>query len=518
MAKLFTYIAENESFSEAKIFELDQSDQATGLLDMIGPPQKVPPDPPSLSLRTGEDPETPSVDQILHSYIGVGNVLRFIKGDIVTQPANLGLTSDVCYYTELNDSYEPAGGPGTSNVILKYGNNTVATNPHGIAQRVEVVTDDGPPATVTLVVGETLYISDYDSTKIWLLGYEDLATPETDNQDNPFVTVSGIDVQSVLPEVNPAEYQYHGNGIMAIQDKSNGTWYLFALFIVSSNAPTQQADPEPPAPYLESQLVRIKLPYASVADLAVVSVGRNAVDMDEVDGNILITAIGGPQKEDDTNEIFSMITKVENLFTTLDTTPLLIGDVAPYGDFRCLAVGDDGYVNILTGYFGAGYTGFNWAVYRVHKDVLLEQHDLSLSDAVDDEILKDIGHDTCTPGFFWGIMAGGGRLILIRGSEMVITDETEPYLNESEPGMNVIFGRGPVSEGGIGGANMNSLNFTWATEWLLSQQQQLTGEGLLRHRRHHQRHHHIRHLAMQAMQAALAARVADGASEESGGN
>jgi hypothetical protein len=516
MAKLFTYITENESFSEAKIFELDQSDQAIGLLDMIGPPEPIPPEP--TPLRAGEDPKPPSVDQILHSYIGVGNVLRFIHGDIVTQPTKLGLNSDVCYYKELDASCAPVNEEALNVILVEEPNGPpVATNPHGFAQTVG---------------GDLLYISDYDSTKIWLLDYEALANPDTTTDPgNPFVIINGIDIpvgngpKDILPELDP-DYQYHGNGITVIQDtEDDGAWYLFALFIASNNVPTQADPREPPEPYLESQLVRIKLDSQGNAvriDKAI-AVGRNAVDMDVTDdenGNpvLLITAIGGPQKEDDTNEIYSMITKVENLFTTLDTTPLLIGDVAPYrGDFRCLTVGNDGRVRILIGYFGPSYTGFNWAVYEGDKDALLGLENETISGAVKKNILTEIGGDTCAPGFFWGIMSGGGRLILIKGSEMVITDETDPYLNASVPGKNVIFGRG-TGTGNIGDVNMNSLNFTWATMQQILQQQ-LAGEGLLHHRdHHHRRHHHIRHLAIQAMQAALAAGAGGGASEESGGN
>jgi hypothetical protein len=72
---------------------------------------------------------------------------------------------------------------------------------------------------------------------------------------------------------------YHDNGIMAIQDKSNGDWYLLA---VSGNAPTPDV---PPEPYLNSQLVRIKLNSdgTGVEEMVVTPVGRNAVDMDVVD-------------------------------------------------------------------------------------------------------------------------------------------------------------------------------------------------------------------------------------------
>jgi hypothetical protein len=182
-------------------------------------------------------------------------------------------------------------------------------------------------------------------------------------------------------------------------------------------------------------------------------------------------------------------------------------------------VGDDGKVNILVGYFNDdGYNGFDWKVYRIDKDELLDLDNATISQAVEDKILEPIGGDTGTGGYFWGIVAGADLLILIKGSDMVITTEAAPDFkdytgdpNPPDPITNVIFHRGRVA-GDIGDANMNSLNFTWATMEQILQQRLAGGQPL------HHRHHHIRHLAMQAMQAALAAGAAGGMSEETGGN
>jgi hypothetical protein len=529
--KFFTYIVENQDYDLAHLFKLDQEDPPADPLEGIGTPVDTGYSP--LTPPAGRDSETPRSDLILDSYIGRdGNnqaVLRFILGKIVTQPAELGQTSDVCYYTELSDIWRDAGEAW--DVILKdNGNNTVATNPHGFAQLVGSAIDK-------------LYISDYDATKIWLLGCEDIKNATQATPTDPFtltlptpIDIPVGDVLPELPEPGPEEdYQYHGNGIMALQD-SEGDWYLFALFIASNNVPTPEDKPDP---YLESQLVRIKLNSDGTAAVAggivVAPVGRNAVDMDVTDdgGNpvILITAIGGPQKGDDgaagTNGTYSKITKVYDLFSATFTelgniTDLLIGDAGPYGDFRGLAVGSDGNVNILAGHFNSiSYTGFDWAVYRIGKGALLDLNELPLSEAVEEETLEKIGGDTGTGGYFWGIVAGGGLLILTKGSEMVITREADPDFTEYAPGnepdpiRNVIFHRGTAA-GDIGDANINSLDFTWATEQLLQQLASDRRLGGHHHHRHH-RHHHIRHLAQQAMRAALAAGIAGGVSEETGG-
>jgi hypothetical protein len=419
--------------------------------------------------------------------------LRFIVGKIVTQPAQLGKTSDTCLYAELDASYDQLGD--RADIPLAYNNppTPAATDPHGFAQ-----------------IDQTLYIADYDSTKIWLLGAEALvgAPPEP----APLVLTNAIDVVGVLPELS-SDFQYHGNGIVALQDE-NDDWYLFALFIASNNDPTPQ---KPPTPYAPSQLVRIKLNSAKTgaAKLDIVSLGLNAVDMDVVGNNILISCIGGMQQGGSNNGAASNITKVYNLFSTDlveedNTTVLMIGD--ELGDFRSIAL-DGNKVYIVIGYFNdKNYTGVDWKLYWILANDLLTLLANTPISTIGSGVLHPIQADTGTGGWFWALMAGAGRLLFVKGSEMVIFDESTLIDPPPPPPSSVIFTRG-TDPGQIGGMNINSLDYTEGTESPPAYEQ-LSGEGKpegseqqRRHHHHHQCHHH-HHLAQIAAQAAQAAQAA----------
>ena len=214
-------------------------------------------------------------------------------------------------------------------------------------------------------------------------------------------------------------------------------------------------------------------------------------------------------------------------FTGGNKTDLITGDfdgVIPASyDFRSLAVSDDGQVAfILTGYFNSDrYTGFDWKLYRANISVLLAlQSSITISQAIQQGIFTEIAGDTGDPGYYWGLITGAGLLILIKGSELVLTYEDNPdfteYTNpQPVPRSNVIFRRGDnPTDGEIGDLNINSIDFTWATLQMLLQEQQLAGEGDQKERPPHHHHHHIHHLA----QAAQAAQPAGGTGlEESGG-
>jgi hypothetical protein len=424
-------------------------------------------------------------------------------GKISTEPDELGQTSTSCVYTELSASYARVGS--RSDIPLQYGTAPAATDPHGFAQ-----------------IGEMLYIVDYDSTKIWLLNNEALG--QATGLDP--LTVGVIDAGSVLPTLPTptatAVYQYHGNGIVAI--KNGSTWYLFVLFIASNNVPTPQ---NPPNPYLDSRLVRIKLPGTNPGEIVQIPITDcfNAVDMDVVDdanGNpvLLISAIGGPQNGGSTNEIYSKITKVYNIFSSPfteagNTAVLITGDLdgvsPPTYDFRSLAVSDDETkAFILTGYFNDGnYTGFDWKLYWISITDLLNpsKPDLTISEAVTSGELHLIGGATGAAGWYWGVMAGEGRLLFIRGSDLVIMDESNPDFGNTKtfyPG---------TGTGQIGGLNINSLDFTEATLQQITYEQldeQLTHEGASqdhphRRRHHHHHHHHLAQIAAKAAQAAARA-------------
>jgi hypothetical protein len=476
--KLYTYTVEDASYQNAKLFHVDRDDTAAGVLGGIQSPANTP-----YTLYASST--TPiSQDPIVHSYRGVEGTakpLRFIVGKIITQPAQLGKTSDTCRYTELDASYALVGDTADISLIDE-DDNPAATDPHGFAQ-----------------IDQTLYIADYDSTKIWLLGAEALV-----NALDP-LSVDYIDVADYLDDLPSSDFQYHGNGIVALQDE-NDDWYLFALFIASNNDPTPQ---NPPTPYAPSQLVRIKLNSAKTGaeEVEAIPLGLNAVDMDVVGNNILISHIGGMQKGGSNNGADSNITKVSALFSSMVATVLITGDAL--GDFRSIALDGD-KVYILIGYFNSQtWTGFDWKLYWILANDLLTRSGTSISQEVAAGRLHEIESDTGTGGYFWAVMAGEGRLLFVKGSEMVIFDESTLTDPPPDPDPPVIFTRGTDPDQ-IGGMNINSIDYTEGTE-LQPAYEQLAGEGKpegseqrRRHHHHHHCHHH-HHLAQIAAQAAQAA-------------
>jgi hypothetical protein len=480
--KLFTYSVADENFQNTALYHIDRDViPNSGILDGILPPEKI------CDLYPG--PTTPvSQDAVVDSYIGIdgkAKVLRFLVGKISTLPDELGQPSQTCVYTELDANYAAKSKPDITLVEEKDGP-PVATDPHGFTQ-----------------VDETIYISDHDSTTIWLLGNEALPTASGDPPKLPIGTPIDIPVGTVLPSLSEG-YNYHGNGIVAL--KNGRDWYLFALFINHNGDVVPEHD--------LSQLVRIKLPGTTPADMASIPLGPNTVDLDVVyDGvnpALLISAIGGGQHEDAINGTDSKISKVINLFDQSFTVAncvvdLLTGD--DIGDFRCLAMYEESNGNkkicILTGYFGPNYTGFNWALYWINQsDLLSMQQGTPISKAIEDGFLHKIWGDTCDPGYYWSVMAGGGRLIFIKGSAMVIMDANSP--DPMPNGNNVTFGRGAAT-GDIGNINANSIDFTEATEALIAQLLDRVGV----HRHHHHRHNYLHHLAQAARQAAALAAQTD---------
>jgi hypothetical protein len=491
--KMYTHTVGSQIYQEMKLFHDDRDDTATSALGGIQDPANT-----GYTLYTPPTSET-SQDPIVHSYRGgpPGNPLRFIVGKIVTLPTELGKTSESCVYTELNASYARVGSQ--ADIPLQYKGTSIpaGTDPHGFAQ-----------------INKKLYIADYDSIKIPILGAEALAGATGANPlDVPYIDIG---TWNKLPPLPSSDYQYHGNGIVAL--KSGNDWYLFVLIIASNNDPTPQ---NPPNPYAPSQLVRIKLASDLTTATEVVAIslgltGLNAVDMDVhyVNGNpvLLISCIGGKQQGGSNNGTASTITMVSALFSSMVTTVLITGD--ELGDFRSIAI-DNGKVYILVGYFNSqAYTGFKWQLYWIDAGDLVGLSETSLSQELEKAtpLLHEIAVGDNDGGYFWALMARGGRLLFVKGSAMVFIDESNLSNTKTFP-------RGTGS-GTIGDANINSIDDTEGT-LQQSAYDQLAAEGKevpeheRRHHHHHCHHHH--HLAQIAVQAAQAAQAAAAQAEQSAG-
>jgi hypothetical protein len=518
MKKMYTYVVEGAAYDTAELYHVDRDDTATGILGIQDPAdtgyELTPPTPPT--------PPTSAVsqDQIVHSYRGVNgrDLTRFLVGKIVTQHDELGQTSDTCVYTELDGSYAPLS---RADIPLVYNGTSIlaGTDPHGFAQIIDQI--EG-------VSYNKLYIADYDSIKIPLFDAEALRyLPST----SASLGVDSIDIgawANVLPTLpiptEDAEYQYRGNGIVAL--KNGNDWYLFVLLIVPNRyIMTNDDDDDPPPPYLFSRLVRIKLAsdLITATEVKALPLGFNAVDMDVlyVNGNpvLLISHIGGMQKGGSNNGTDSKIIKVYDLFSPTfteggNTTVLITGD--ELGDIRSIAIDSNGKVYILVGYFNdENYTGFKWQLYWIDAGDLAGLSETSLSQELekDPPLLHEFKTGNNDGGYFWALMARGGRLLFVKGSAMVFIDESN--LNNTKT-----FPQG-TDPGEIGDVNMNSIDDTEGTQQQ-SVYDQLAAEGkeIPAHKRRHHNHHHCHHhhhLAQLAAQAAQAAQAAAAQAEQSTG-
>jgi hypothetical protein len=393
------------------------------------------------------DPDA-ETDPVIYSYLTNG-ALRLLLGDVRTDP--LGSNS-TCFY----GAVAPLSSWGTlsSGVVLKDDQGVVlATNPYGIAQ-----------------IDETIYIVDFDSTKIAILPSNALnTTPAT---DPPYIEVDVIDVSSVI---SPAKNStLHGVAIIALEN--GGDDYLFALYVDSESIGEN---------YHPSRLVRIKLCDNDEHVIDAISVGMNAVSIIPVTSGgtnpvteLLIPVIGGKQQAGVTNGNASNITAVQAFATwdDPDDAPgriLLQGDIPDpllpsTWDIRAIGAAanaaNDDEIYILTGCFDSLYAKFYWILYKTTVNTLLGAGGESLSDALASNYIRlvDSGYNE---GFYWDILVESGgavnRLWFLKGSPIFVTPSPLP---SPAPGLyfdkNLVYPGGSMTGEPI---NVNSVDLTAET-------------------------------------------------------
>jgi hypothetical protein len=297
-------------------------------------------------------------------------------------------------------------------IVLKDGDgNDAATNPYGVAQ-----------------VGNTLYIVDYDSQKIYLLGVNELNGLAPGDHT---LAAAPFDLGSSETAGLPANAK--GQAIIALKDGS--TTYLYALYTVATLNPF----PELPT-YSDSILVRIKIgPYGTLTYVDQVALALNAQELIPVTYSgavtLLIPSIGGPQKYDGTtNGKASMIQGVAPFAATLSASPLITGDPAATPptawDIRAVAAGAldnyDSQVYILTGTMGADYNQ-NWTLYESPLGRFTTLEGETLSQALTAKLIVTRESGASSPGSYWDIYMEtgssfpGNRLWFLRGSPIYIT-------------------------------------------------------------------------------------------------
>ncbi|MDR3147352.1 MAG: hypothetical protein LBU00_03120 [Treponema sp.] len=256
-------------------------------------------------------------------------------------------------------------GPLARDIVLKDSSgNAVLANPYGVAQN-----------------GDTLYIAEYDSQKVYALGVNELnglADGASYTLTKPVLDL-GPGTTANLPANAKAQ------AIITLTDANKKVWVFVLYIVANASGSTHQ----------NGVLVRLSanssgnLSYDTTANNKV-NVGRNPqeiIPVTETNGNItlLIPAIGGMQQTGSSNGTNSNITFVPAFgawsYGLSNTAPVLLtGDPMPSSgeptvyDIRAIAApsraDSNGVVYILTGTMGEYYT-MNWALYKTTVGTLL---------------------------------------------------------------------------------------------------------------------------------------------------
>jgi hypothetical protein len=375
-----------------------------------------------------------SQDPVPFSYV-YGTDVRAILANIVTVPPDpsSGTSYSLLALPKNAGSFWSVLAKG---VVLKWDGKPVATNPHGLSQ-----------------IGNTLYLLDYDSQKLYLLGTNELngLLPG----DYPLTqTPFDVGAEAGLPATAK------GQAIIALKDTSGAT-FLFALYLDYDTS----RDP----PHRPGILVRLTARGSSITYAGKVNVGLNPqaiIPITDSNGKItlLIPCIGGIQQRGFTNGEDSTLMAVPAFDSTLTAATLLTGDSAedpPTAYDICMAAAalranDQGIVYILTGMYDTYQVFFSWRLYKTTVAKLLSASNLTLSQAVTNGILKvadEVEEDD--GGYFWDILhddgdnEAGDRLWFFQGTPLKVTLSRD-YSTPSA--VNYARGSGP---GTIGGANVN---------------------------------------------------------------
>lgn len=384
----------------------------------LGPTE---PDPKMFSFAYGRDPAI---------------LVARVTSSVGSQPSS-------CLYTLA----APEAGCGKAwkilsrDVSLYSGSTQMATNPYGVAQ-----------------VGNMLYIIDYDSQKITLLGVNELNGLEAGSHSLAYTpynvgTAAGLTANA------------KGQAIIALTN--GGTAYLFALYAVADLHPY----PTPPD-YYPSVLVRMTIAANGtpqyVDKLNTLALNAQELIFTNAGGvnSLFIPAIGGPQKSDGTtNGIASTLDEVDPFAASMVRNIRITGNPSATPntayDIRAFAAPSAGSgsspVYILTGTMGANYNQ-NWKLYSISLANLRSLVNQPLSAAG----LTTADSGTNAPGNFWdifyeaGTAAAGSRLWFLKGSPVYIT-AAEEYGDPEQ-----LFDTG-YGAGKIGGMNVDSVTLVTET-------------------------------------------------------
>jgi hypothetical protein len=470
-----------------KVYEHPSIRFIRGLRDAdAGDPDAVPPVPPSIG--TIENPRNANipmrstvVDPKICSFIYNGEA-RFMLPKVVTDES--GHDGEDTTWSLLAAPTPPYGSWAVlaRDIILQYPSRNgapVATNPHGLAQ-----------------ARGFLHIIDYASKTIYTAGTDDLNGLK--DYSRYTLTTKPFDVAEAAKKAGkPLDPDAKGQAIISIK-APNGKRYVFVLFIVS------RKDPDDPQKLIYDPSVLVRLKADKEGGLTYdgqTYVGLNAVEIIPITNSagvtyLLVPAMGGMQQaggatNGENSNICRVLAFSENWPAAADVA--LKGSSSGTLDIRALATpdrpDDDGMLYILTANFNSlNYNGFNYTLYKTTVSQILTANDLTLSAAVDDEIIAEadsgnvISPDATNPyGIYFldilcetGDSAKSDRLYFFIGSALLVTcaaDYERPADMSTPPsdvwgpieGPGYVYFPLGVRDGRIGGYNIDSADLTAET-------------------------------------------------------
>jgi hypothetical protein len=332
-----------------------------------------------------------------------------------------------------------------------------ATNPNGMAQ-----------------AGNILFIVDYDSQKVYLMGANELNRIPPGNHTLFYDPIDLSLGSASLPSGIGLSANAKGQDIIAMKGP-DGAIYVFALFVETNALATAWNTSTLFMMKLVVGVDKQKLQYVA----SVTGIGRNAQEIipvasDETSITFLIPCYGGPQNAGTTNGMNSKIDRVKVNFGNNDTSnmtlsTLITGDSAPSSgdptayDIRALAARlGGGWLYVLCGMMNNDSPKFtqNWTLYKVDIAKLLAlTASITISQAVDTQkIMAVVDCGMSDPGYYWdicietGIDITGDRLWLLKGSDIKVTgaEEYDDDVKNFNPGYGA---------GELGGLNVNCAAF-----------------------------------------------------------
>jgi hypothetical protein len=338
-------------------------------------------------------------------------------------------------------------------IKLKANGVAVLANPYGLAQ-----------------IGNTLYIVEYDTQRIYSLGVNELnGLPDGAEftLDEPCVDLTAqLNEPDAKAQAIIAMTPATGNPIVAV---------LFTASAVD--------DPDDPE-LTHKRGILARLIVGATGTLtydAKVLVGRNPQELVPVMDKLLIPAIGGMQKEGSSNGLNTNISCV-SIFGSWsgyaqNTAPILVtGDPSGTYDFKAIGASyrqdGQGWAYILMLINNAGFVSTNWQLYRIKIVDLLALNNVRIGSIPTAKItMIDWGVED--PGWFWELLYETAdaptkdRLWFFRGGAILscpALDYPDHPVSSTEPsnGSYRYFDFGE-KDGDIGGANIDWADLTIET-------------------------------------------------------